>query len=73
MSKILNTAQARAIADAMCALNNVNGKIECAIGPIEVWEHKTGEVVVHYQGPGRTRDERYDNQNAFMAAYGVAE
>lgn len=71
---IMNQAQAKAVADAMCALNNVGGKIDCWIdGVINVMESRTGEVFVHYQGVGTTLDEPYADQNAFMSAYGVAE
>lgn len=73
MSAILNQAQARAVADAMCALNNVCGKMDCWIdGVINVEELKTGEISVHYQGAGGTRDELYADQNEFMTAHGVA-
>lgn len=80
MEKILNQSQAKAVADAMCALNNVDGKISITIphkdqfihvndayhnGTIEIYY---GDLVGNYLGTGF---EKYADQADFMKVYGV--
>jgi hypothetical protein len=84
MSKILNQSQAKAVYDAVCALNNVS-----ACSGIELSfvasregadyfratyaENAAGEVVV-FSGPSMVRNvprENYPNQAAFAAAYNL--
>lgn len=80
--RLLNASQARAVADAMAALNNVGGLIGVTIPEPEgltalrAWESTDGGVVI-----GRTCEVEYrralhasewfPNQAAFMAAYGL--
>lgn len=71
MNKILNQAQARAVADAMCALNNVYGRIAADVGGVLVQEGPDGVVTVGVLNTDRS--ETYSNQNEFLTAYGVAE
>ena len=74
MSKplILTPAQAKAVYDAMCALNNVGARIRATIppdnqhSPIEVRENAVGEVFV--QGFGC---EIYADQAGFYTAYSL--
>jgi hypothetical protein len=73
---ILNHAQAEAAYSAMCALNNVGGRIDVSVpasgsqpkqwGWITVRENLVGEILV--QGCGT---EIYDDQAAFAIAYRV--
>lgn len=68
MTKILNRAQAKAVYDAMCALNNVGGNLRVAMHSIIVQESSTGTVLItHFKGPR----EGYPSQAAFAEAYGV--
>lgn len=67
--KILNQAQAEAVYDAMCALNNVSGVAgRIQIGNIVV---TSGREVVTVDDPVRDVTEAYENQAAFAAAYGL--
>lgn len=69
---ILTPAQAKAVYDAMCALNNVGGRIRATtptkspLLQIEVRENSVGEVFV--QGDGC---EIYADQAEFSTAYGL--
>lgn len=68
MSKILNPAQAKAVYDAMCALNNVSGTVTgINFRRIFVTSAQTGEITVC----GPESDERHPNQAAFAAAYNL--
>ena len=75
---ILDKSQAKAIYDAMCALNNVSGKITAKFGKQDwdftsAFETESGEIIVtrayHYKTQER---EIYNNQAEFAAAYEVA-
>lgn len=76
--KILNQAQAEAVYSAMCALNNVGGKLKAVFGDasgkqgVTVFENALGIVRVieidHYK---IRRDEDYAAQAAFAAAYNL--
>ncbi len=70
MKNILSPAQAKAVYDAMCALNNVGGsgcnlRLEGAIVSIDP------HGVVWIYGPPAVDDERYPTQAAFAAAYNL--
>ncbi len=76
MKLILSNPQAKAIADAMMALNNVSMKLKAEIGDIDgdyinCFE-KDGIVkvnrVYHFQ---MMEQECYDSQSAFLLAYGL--
>lgn len=68
---LLTKVQAKAVADAMCRLNNVGGKINCTIDSVKVCELPwTGRVLVR---DALGAQEEYVDQNAFMYAYGVHE
>lgn len=71
MSKILNQSQAKAVTDAMCALNNVYGRIAASMDGILVHEGPEGVITVGVLNTDRS--ETYSNQNEFMTAYGVAD
>ncbi len=75
---ILNKSQAEAVYSAMCALNNVGGKVKAMFGNvatdgINVFEDDGGEVVVvrvnHYDV---LESERCTSQSAFAIAYGLS-
>lgn len=82
MALLLNEHQARAVADAMAALNNVGARIHVIITPtsknqfLHVKEHVSGMVQVW---PGNLLGdcgitglcEDYRTQNDFIAAYGI--
>lgn len=67
-SLILTTAQAEAVYGAMCALNNIDARLDARVGPTRVYETLSGTVVVSaYALP----TEDYANQAAFAAAYNL--
>jgi hypothetical protein len=75
---ILNQAQAEAVYSAMCALNNVGAMLRVetfnahrhAVTVIE--DHAGVNVTMNIGGIVRELDrERYANQAAFAAAYGL--
>lgn len=79
---ILNKAQAQAVYDAMCELNNVGGLLHCRINKdaaawIHVKEHMTDEINVWVGLAGATEwhpsqpFERFRNQNHFANDYAV--
>lgn len=78
MALILNQAQAEAVYSAMCALNNVGGRI-CTelqdrygneIRVLESWDGVT--VTLNTGGIVRERDSiTYADQHAFATAYGL--
>lgn len=83
-TSILTQAQAEAVYSAMCALNNVCGTIgEISMpahrvkGRVAVSEATSGEIAVrHLEFAGNpveqcVTEERYADQNAFAAAYGL--
>lgn len=79
---ILNKEQAKAVYDAMCALNNVshtymrtnfcapNGK---RISVVEVDEGISITLLQGNRAEQIEAEEVYDNQSAFAAAYGLTE
>ncbi len=71
MSKILNQHQASAVADAICALNNVNGRIAADVGGVRVHEGPDGVVTVGVIDSERS--ETYASQHDFMKCYGVSK
>ena len=67
---ILAQAQAEAVYSAMCALNNVAGRINCTVQEfITVKETVLGHVYVSHMN--REGLERYEDQAAFATAYGL--
>lgn len=70
---ILKNAEAQAIYDAMCSLNNVGGtlhaRIETASGVFKVWGYMGGQVRIARIANHGPQDERYLNQDAFKQAY----
>lgn len=77
MSLILNQAQAEAVYSAMCALNNVGGKIKAMFGSvaadgINVFEEDDGTVrVVRVNRYDVLESEDYADIPAFAVAYGT--
>lgn len=77
MSKILSQSQAEAIYSAMCALNNVGGRVTAEFGGLQAYELSDGSICV--QGDAAVRNgaamedgiEAYDSQSAFAQAYGL--
>ncbi len=71
---ILTQAQAKAVQDAMCALNNINGRIPCLVFQQDTWptaevrERPWGPIEVYSYGLGR---ETYANQDDFFKAYNL--
>lgn len=76
-SKILAPAQAEAVYSAMCALNNVGVRVECAFTPnknahpIKIMDTPKGVEVRRYIYANAWKGEAYKNQAAFAAAYGL--
>lgn len=76
---ILTKPQAEAVYSAMCALNNVTGKVNAtfmnsraAIEGITAFEDTYGEVHVWQTLGGVAHNtERYENQAAFATAYSL--
>lgn len=70
---ILNKAQAIAVYDAMCALNNVGGKIKVFIPAYDVLAciQISEEISGYIKIVGFTKIEEYTNQNGFATAYGL--
>lgn len=66
----LTSAQAKAIYDAMCALNNISGKLDMHVGKLHVYESMRGSVVVKPAGGAM---EVHETQHAFADAYGWLE
>jgi hypothetical protein len=71
---ILNPAQAEAVFSAMCALNNVGGRLDAYIGAIQVKEFAAGITVVRLDrenGLLEREGEQYIDQAAFAATYNL--
>ena len=79
---ILNRSQASAVAQAMCALNNVCGNINATLPPVKGHSETHGDFVRVFDQDGKIKvvsvegfetlaDEVYADQNAFFAAYGL--
>ncbi len=69
---ILTKSQARAVYDAMCALNNVDGHLSCrfqddVLGVISITEDCVGIVIK----ASRDGHEEYFDQHAFAAVYDI--
>ena len=78
MTKILSQSQAEAVYSAMCALNNVGGRIEHMQFPtdagesVSVVERLDGKVDVWLSRNGQAHEsESHANQAAFADAYGI--
>ncbi|MFY3577133.1 hypothetical protein ACOTI8_31015 [Achromobacter xylosoxidans] len=71
---ILTTAQAQAVYSAMCALNNIGAVIDVEIpggcGGTRIQGTFTGSVRVEQRWDDR-KSERYPDQDAFAASYGL--
>ncbi|CUK24043.1 hypothetical protein ACOTH0_08955 [Achromobacter xylosoxidans] len=71
---ILTTAQAQAVYSAMCALNNIGAVIDVEIpggcGGTRIQGTSTGSVRVEQRWDD-WKSERYPDQDAFAAAYGL--
>ena len=66
-NKILTQSQAEAVYSAMCALNNVCGRLECKINErVNVRESVIGLIWLTASGE---KTEMYEHQSAFAAAY----
>lgn len=74
---ILNQSQAEAVYSAMCALNNVGGRMSC----LDLGQQSRdpqirctvgGSIVIERGMPFCDR-EAHDNQSAFAAAYGLQQ
>lgn len=76
---ILNQSQAAAVYSAMCALNNVSGRIKAQFGDVSddgvnVFEELDGSVnVVRVRHYDVLEAERYASQAAFATAYGLQQ
>lgn len=73
---ILTPAQAKAVYSAMCALNNIGAVIDVEIpggcGGTRIQGTFTGSVRVEQRWDDR-KSERYPDQDAFAAAYGLSD
>lgn len=74
---ILTPAQAEAVYSAMCALNNVGGRLSCVdIGPLhrspQVRCNEAGAVIIE-SGVTVCRREVHDDQSVFAATYGLPQ
>ena len=77
-ARILNQAQAEAVYNAMCALNNVGAAIDCLLPlgggkAVRVYEALNASVHVATEAGGRAWQsvERHESQSAFSTAYGL--
>lgn len=74
---ILNQATAEAVYSAMCALNNVGGKLNADVPgvhpghSVNVLETHRGVLIRHMSGGACRNLERHTNQAAFAAAYNL--
>ena len=69
-TKILNQAQAEAVYNAMCHLNNVGMRLDANIKSTRVVEGPRGGIMVF----GYAQDtEHYADQSAFATAYGLRQ
>ena len=68
---ILNKSQAQAVFDAMCALNNVGGLIDCIVGQVRVTEmhNDTIRVVLLNRFIKGKNEELFNSQAEFAEAY----
>ncbi len=66
-TKLLSTAQAQAVYDAMCSMNNVGGFISAHIQLISVKTIGGRFIVIEDHSTGARED--YDGQHPFAAAY----
>lgn len=74
MNLILNQAQAEAVYSAMCALNNVGGRLVCIVQEAaEVSEAASGSIFVRRQNASFGANEHYEDQSAFATAYGLQQ
>jgi hypothetical protein len=65
--RLLNSHQARAVADAMAALNNVYARACIRIDDqLTVWENDSGVFIA-----GCQMHERYTDQSEFLRAYSL--
>lgn len=81
MSKILTQAQAEAVYSAICALNNVGGKVDASVPNLSnpkkhghfvlVREMSVNAIEVRAGFAEGAEREDYRNQAAFAAAYGL--
>ena len=73
MSLILKQSQAEAVYSAMCALNNVGGRINATLNETErVVERISGSIyVLAWIDCDWVPREHYTDQNAFAEAYGL--
>ena len=69
MSKIITQAQAEAVYNAMCALNNVGGSMSALVSGIRVEETHSGRIQV-WTGFGEEY-ELYATQADFARAYSL--
>lgn len=74
---LLSKPQAEAVYSAMCALNNVGGRVLAFIplggGHVAtVRERAAGYVWIEAEGFGGINEELHDSQSAFAAAYGLS-
>lgn len=74
---ILNQAQAEAVYSAMCALNNVGGKLDVKIPAgnglcTRVFEAMQGIILITEDTSMSINRERHANQSDFATAYNLA-
>ncbi len=70
---ILNQSQARAVYDAMAALNNVGGLMDVRFEDSRVTERKIGGIWVYESIAGDWEPaEHFADQHDFAATYGLA-
>lgn len=72
-TKILSKAQAEAVYSAMCALNNVSGRINVEVEGVNAAENRDGSISVWADSGMSDDQEVYDSQAAFAAAYGLQQ
>lgn len=64
---ILTAAQAQAVYSAMCALDNVRGRLDIVMRDVRVKEYANAVILITSKG----MSEDHSNQAAFAAAYGL--
>lgn len=67
---LLTKSEAEMVYSAMCALNNVDGKLAATLGAIRVVETEQGVTIL--DDKNLHLREHYDSQAEFAQVYGVS-
>lgn len=68
--KLLTKAEAEMVYTAMCALNNVSGKLSATFDSVRIVETEQGVTIL--DDVRLHRREHYDSQAEFATEYGLA-